>query len=158
MPRTQWPRGTIRRHAVSGQVNHQPINEHPEGGFQRGARPEVGFYDRAGQAEEHKDGDVVGAILISPLSTPFFAFGGEYGWRGFLLPKLLPLGQWPAHLIGGAMGSLARAPGAHGFQLPWPFRDRGSQDVPATTLLGVFESEWTLLYNSILLVPPIEPS
>lgn len=38
------------------------------------------------------------ALLISPLT-----FGEEWGWRGYLAPQLLPLGQWPALLISGAL-------------------------------------------------------
>jgi membrane protease YdiL (CAAX protease family) len=36
------------------------------------------------------------ALLISPLN-----FGEEWGWRGYLLPQLLPLGQWRALLLTG---------------------------------------------------------
>jgi membrane protease YdiL (CAAX protease family) len=45
------------------------------------------------------------ALLISPLN-----FGEEWGWRGYLLPQLLPLGQWPALLISGAIWGLWHAP------------------------------------------------
>jgi uncharacterized protein len=45
------------------------------------------------------------ALLISPLN-----FGEEWGWRGYLLPRLLPLGQWPALLISGAIWGLWHAP------------------------------------------------
>lgn len=38
------------------------------------------------------------------------AFGEELGWRGFLLPRLLPLGQWPALLIVGVAWGLWHAP------------------------------------------------
>jgi membrane protease YdiL (CAAX protease family) len=45
------------------------------------------------------------ALLITPLT-----FGEEWGWRGYLLPQLLPLGQWPALLISGAIWGLWHAP------------------------------------------------
>ena len=45
------------------------------------------------------------ALLLTP-----FTFGEEWGWRGYLLPKLLPLGQWPALLISGAIWGLWHAP------------------------------------------------
>jgi uncharacterized protein len=45
----------------------------------------------------------LGSLLIAPGLNAMFAFGEEWGWRGFLLPKLLPLGQWPALLLTGAL-------------------------------------------------------
>ena len=45
------------------------------------------------------------ALLLAP-----FTFGEEWGWRGYLLPQLLPLGQWPALLISGAIWGFWHAP------------------------------------------------
>ena len=36
------------------------------------------------------------AFTVAPLINMLFAMGEELGWRGFLLPKLLPLGEWKA--------------------------------------------------------------
>ena len=36
--------------------------------------------------------------------------GEELGWRGFLLRKLLPLGQWPALLISGVIWGIWHLP------------------------------------------------
>jgi membrane protease YdiL (CAAX protease family) len=47
--------------------------------------------------------------LQAPLLTPF-TFGEVWGWRGYLLPQLVPLGQWPALLISGAVWGLWHAP------------------------------------------------
>ncbi|MCX6907076.1 MAG: type II CAAX endopeptidase family protein [Verrucomicrobia bacterium] len=52
---------------------------------------------------------MVGGLFVSVLSAPF-ALGEEIGWRGYLLPKLLPLGQWPALLLSGALWGLWHAP------------------------------------------------
>ena len=41
------------------------------------------------------------AVLISPLINSLFTFGEEFGWRGYLLPKLLPLGMRKAAIIMG---------------------------------------------------------
>jgi membrane protease YdiL (CAAX protease family) len=30
-----------------------------------------------------------------------FGFGEEFGWRGYLLPKLMPLGRWKAYVLVG---------------------------------------------------------
>lgn len=50
------------------------------------------------------------AILLAPWINILFAVGEETGWRGFLLPQLLPLGQWKAALISGAIWGLWHAP------------------------------------------------
>lgn len=44
---------------------------------------------------------IVQAILIAPLINSFFTFGEEWGWRGYLQPKLMGLG-WRRAMI--AMG------------------------------------------------------
>ena len=40
-------------------------------------------------------------LLIGGLIISFFIFGEEYGWRGYLLPTLLPLGEGAATVIVG---------------------------------------------------------
>ncbi len=50
------------------------------------------------------------AVLLAPLLNSLFTFGEEWGWRGYLLPQLLPLGQWPALLISGVIWGLWHAP------------------------------------------------
>jgi CAAX protease family protein len=45
------------------------------------------------------------ALVISPLN-----FGEELGWRGYLLPQLLPLGQWKALILSGVFWGLFHAP------------------------------------------------
>lgn len=56
-------------------------------------------------------------VMTQILSIPFaailnslFAFGEEIGWRGWLLPALLPLGTWPALLISGVIWGLWHSP------------------------------------------------
>ncbi len=49
-------------------------------------------------------------VTLGPLLNAPFAFGEEWGWRGYLLPKLLPLGVWPALLASGAIWGLWHAP------------------------------------------------
>ena len=43
------------------------------------------------------------AIVIAPLVNGLFTFGEEFGWRGYLLPKLRPLGWRPAMLLMGVI-------------------------------------------------------
>jgi membrane protease YdiL (CAAX protease family) len=52
----------------------------------------------------------LGSLLIAPGLNAIFTFGEEWGWRGFLLPKLLPLGQWPALLWTGVLSGLWYSP------------------------------------------------
>jgi membrane protease YdiL (CAAX protease family) len=58
-------------------------------------------------------------ILIGPLINVIFTLGEELGWRGFLLPRLEPLGQWKAILISGVIWGVWHAPViAQGFNYP----------------------------------------
>jgi uncharacterized protein len=52
----------------------------------------------------------LGSLLIAPGINAIFAFGEEWGWRGFLLPKLLPLGQWPALILTGTLWGIWYSP------------------------------------------------
>lgn len=52
-------------------------------------------------------------VLTLPISVfvaSLSAFGEELGWRGWLLPNLLPLGTWPALLLSGAIWGVWHAP------------------------------------------------
>jgi membrane protease YdiL (CAAX protease family) len=55
-------------------------------------------------------GQVLAAITLAPLFNTLFALGEELGWRGFLLPELLPLGQWKAVLVSSLIWGLWHAP------------------------------------------------
>jgi len=48
-------------------------------------------------------GQTVLAIFISPLLNALPTFGEEFGWRGYLLPKLMPLGGRKASLVSGVI-------------------------------------------------------
>ena len=50
------------------------------------------------------------ALTLGPLFNALFGLGEELGWRGFLLPRLLPLGQFPAILISGAIWGIWHMP------------------------------------------------
>ena len=52
----------------------------------------------------------VQAMLISPLINGLFTFGEEFGWRAYLLPKLMPLGGRRAVLLSGVIWGLWHAP------------------------------------------------
>jgi membrane protease YdiL (CAAX protease family) len=50
------------------------------------------------------------SILLAPFINVLFTLGEELGWRGFLIPQLMPLGQRKAILISGAIWGLWHAP------------------------------------------------
>jgi len=49
-------------------------------------------------------------IPIAAVLNGFLAFGEEIGWRGWLLPELQPLGNWPAVLLTGAIWGAWHSP------------------------------------------------
>jgi uncharacterized protein len=49
-------------------------------------------------------------LLLGPAINLFATMGEELGWRGFLLPKLLPIGQWKAILVSGLIWGVWHAP------------------------------------------------
>jgi membrane protease YdiL (CAAX protease family) len=53
---------------------------------------------------------LVFSFTLAPLINCIFALGEELGWRGFLLPRLLPLGQWRAILLSSAVWGVWHAP------------------------------------------------
>lgn len=53
---------------------------------------------------------LVQALLMAPFLNALFTFGEEFGWRAYLLPKLLPLGGRKAALISGAIWGAWHAP------------------------------------------------
>lgn len=63
---------------------------------------------------------VLSALTFAPFVNLLFALGEELGWRGFLLPRLLPLGKWKALLLTGAIWGLWHAPTTllHGYNFP----------------------------------------
>jgi uncharacterized protein len=54
---------------------------------------------------------LVGGLALNALTlNAILAFGEEYGWRGYLLPKLLPLGEARAAILVGVIWGLWHAP------------------------------------------------
>ncbi|WP_313542489.1 CPBP family intramembrane glutamic endopeptidase [Leifsonia aquatica] len=49
-------------------------------------------------------------IPFAALINGFATVGEEFGWRGWLLPSLRPLGTWPALLLTGALWGLWHSP------------------------------------------------
>jgi membrane protease YdiL (CAAX protease family) len=53
---------------------------------------------------------ILQGLFLGPVVNVLFTLGEELGWRGFLLPRLLPLGRWPAILVSGAIWGVWHAP------------------------------------------------
>jgi len=53
---------------------------------------------------------IIVTLPLQALLICWINFGEEYGWRGYLLPQLLPLGQWPALLLSGAIWGFWHTP------------------------------------------------
>ncbi len=72
-----------------------------------------GFVQVAGPVPEPVANVVWMDVVLVPLVGWFNAIPAlaeEYGWRGWLLPALLPLGRWPAVLSVGVVWGLWHAP------------------------------------------------
>lgn len=73
------------------------------------------FSQRYGMALPSSPGIMLLAVLITTITVaPIFnsipAFGEELGWRGYLLPKLMPLGRDRALIISGIIWGLWHVP------------------------------------------------
>ena len=96
----------------------------------------------------------VQAVLISPLVNGLFTFGEEFGWRAYLLPKLMPLGGRRAVLLSGVIWGVWHWPliaMGHNYGLdypgfPWP--GMGMMVVMCIGL-GIFLSWVTLRGGSV---------
>jgi uncharacterized protein len=53
---------------------------------------------------------VAAAFTIAPIINTLFAMGEELGWRGYLLPQLLHLGEWKAIIISSVIWGFWHAP------------------------------------------------
>lgn len=92
------------------------------------------------------------SIFLGPLINFVFGLGEELGWRGFLLPRLMPLGKPAAYLILGLLWGLWHAP------LIWAGLNYPGQPLPGILMMcliclafGAFLNEMTLHYRSSIL-------
>ncbi len=53
---------------------------------------------------------LVGGILAGFSINALFAFGEEFGWRGFMLKELMPMGFWKCSAITGVVWGIWHAP------------------------------------------------
>jgi uncharacterized protein len=92
------------------------------------------------------------SLILGPTVNGIFGFGEEFGWRGYLLPKLMPLGRVKAFTIVGVVWGLWHAPLiAVGFNYPgYPVLGTLAM-VALTTALGIYLNELTLRNRSSIL-------
>ncbi len=91
-------------------------------------------------------------LFLSPFLNGIFGLGEELGWRGFLLPRLMPLGKWKAYAILGVVWGLWHAPLVLvGFNYPGhPYLGIVLM-ILLTEAIGLYINEMTLRYNSAIL-------
>ncbi|MCJ7693788.1 MAG: CPBP family intramembrane metalloprotease [Anaerolineaceae bacterium] len=94
------------------------------------------------------------ALLLAPILNALFTFGEEFGWRAYLLPKLLPLGNRKAILLSGVIWGVWHWPIIlmgynYGFDYPGaPWMGLLGM-VWFTTMLGIIISWLTLRTQSV---------
>ncbi|HID64747.1 MAG TPA: CPBP family intramembrane metalloprotease [Anaerolineae bacterium] len=91
-------------------------------------------------------------LTITPFINSLFGFGEEFGWRGYLLPRLMPLGKARAYTLVGVIWGLWHTPLILvGFNYPgYPILGVVWM-AGMTTALGLYINELTLRYRSSIL-------
>lgn len=87
---------------------------------------------------------ILQAILLAPLINSLFTFGEEFGWRGYLLPKLLPLGKRRAVLAVGIIWGVWH----------WPVIAMGynyGSGYPGAPWLGLLAMVWFTVVTGVFL-------
>jgi hypothetical protein len=94
----------------------------------------------------------IGSVVVVPLFNGLLGLGEELGWRGYLLPKLLPLGKTKAYIILGVIWGLWHLPLILiGFTYPDQPLAGIFLFILLTTALGIYLNELTLHYDSSIL-------
>jgi len=86
----------------------------------------------------------VQALLLAPILNALFTFGEEFGWRAYLLPKLMPLGGRKAVLISGVIWGVWH----------WPVILMGYNygfDYPGAPWLGMLGMVWFAIMLGIII-------
>ena len=92
------------------------------------------------------------SLLLGPTVNGIFGFGEAFGWRGYLLPKLMPLGKPKAYTIVGVIWGLWHAPLiVVGFNYPSHPLLGILGMMAMTTAIGIYINELTLRNRSSIL-------
>jgi len=92
------------------------------------------------------------SLIMGPTINGVFGFGEEFGWRGYLLPKLMPLGKPRAYLLVGVIWGLWHAPLILvGFNYPGSPLLGVVWMAGLTTALSFYMNELTLRHRSSIL-------
>jgi uncharacterized protein len=92
------------------------------------------------------------SLTLAPFFNSIAGIGEEWGWRGYLLPRLMPLGKWKAYLLAGVIWGLWHAPlVAIGFNYPGTPVLGILMMILLTTSIGIYINELTLHYKSAIL-------
>jgi hypothetical protein len=95
---------------------------------------------------------LLATLFLTPFINGLFGFGEELGWRGYLLPKLMPLGKTKAYLLLGAIWGLWHAPLILvGFNYPGYPLLGVLWMIGMVTALGIYMNEMTLRHRSSIL-------
>jgi membrane protease YdiL (CAAX protease family) len=96
---------------------------------------------------------LMASLFLSPIVNFIPSFGEEFGWRGYLLPKLLPLGEVKALLLSGFIWSLWHLPFI--ILLGFGFGDNSLAGIVLyiimVTLLGIIIGYFWIVYGSTYL-------
>lgn len=98
------------------------------------------------------------SLIVAPWFNSLLCFGEEWGWRGYLLPRLMvmlqdqPWGRWKAYLLVGVIWGLWHAPLVLvGFNYPgYPLLGVLAM-IFLTIAIGIYINELTLRYKSSVL-------
>jgi membrane protease YdiL (CAAX protease family) len=91
-------------------------------------------------------------LVFAPILNGVFGFGEELGWRGYLLPKLMPLGKARAYLIIGIVWGLWHLPLVLvGFTYPGHPLLGTFMFILLTIGFGIYLNELTLRHRSSIL-------
>ncbi len=97
-------------------------------------------------------GILFASVMVAPFFNGLIALGEEIGWRGYLLPRLMPLGKTRAYLISGVIWGLWHLPLVLiGFTYPNQPILGALLFIAMTSTLGIYINELTIQNNSCLL-------
>jgi len=91
-------------------------------------------------------------LVVAPFLNGLFGFGEELGWRGYLLPKLIPLGKPRAYALLGLIWGLWHLPLVLvGFTYPGHPLLGALMFIGLTSTFGIYLNELTLRHRSSVL-------